>query len=96
MHQTIDSIPARAQWKTQYLSFPDIPDEKHLIQYRDPLEAIKTLLGNLAHNDHIVYKPCKIFSDHSKKNRIYNEMWTGKWWHSVQVSRLATLTFQFC
>ncbi|KAG0702907.1 hypothetical protein DFH29DRAFT_982183 [Suillus ampliporus] len=84
MHQTMDSIPAQAKWKTQYLSFPDAPDDKHLIQYCDPLEAIKTLLGNPAHTDHTVYKPYKIFSDHSKTNHIYNEMWTGKWWHSVQ------------
>jgi hypothetical protein len=87
MHQAIDSIPARALWKTRCLTFTDIPDETHIVQYRDPLEAIKTLLGNPAHADHIVYKPCKIFSDDTKVNRIYDEMWSGKWWHSVQVRR---------
>ncbi|KAG1717810.1 hypothetical protein EDB19DRAFT_1899784 [Suillus lakei] len=76
IHQTVDSIPAHTKWKTQYLSFPDAPDDKHFIQYHDPLKAIKTLLGNLAHNDHTVYKPCKIFSDHSRTNRIYNKMWS--------------------
>jgi hypothetical protein len=72
MYQTVNSIPARAKWKTQYLFFPDAPDDKHLIQYCDPLEAITNLLGNLAHNDYKVYKSCKIFdiSDHSRTNVI--------------------------
>lgn len=56
-----------------------------MVQYRNPLQAISTLLGNPAHTNDIVYKPCKVFSDETKKNRIYTEMWTGKWWHAVQV-----------
>ncbi|KAG1873498.1 hypothetical protein C8R48DRAFT_593832, partial [Suillus tomentosus] len=84
MHQIIDTIPSRSLWHTTYLSFPDDPEERHMVQYRDPLEAIHTLLGNPAHAETIVYKPCKVFSDESKENRIYSEMWTGKWWHALQ------------
>lgn len=86
LHQVVDSIPGRAEWKTKILSFDDKPQYKHSIHFRDPLEAIQALLGNPAHAKDIVYKPKKMFSDSSKKNRIYNEMWTGKWWHAVQVS----------
>ncbi|EGO02485.1 hypothetical protein SERLA73DRAFT_150220 [Serpula lacrymans var. lacrymans S7.3] len=43
-----------------------------------------SLLDNPAHAKHIVYKPKKIFSNAQKENRIYNEMWTGKWWHAIQ------------
>jgi hypothetical protein len=86
MHKIVSSIPSRAQWSTSYLSFPDNPEEKHMVQYRDPLEAIHTLLGNPAHAKEIVYKPCKVFSDERKRNRIYTEMWTGKWWNAVQVN----------
>ncbi|KAG2747731.1 hypothetical protein P692DRAFT_20737370 [Suillus brevipes Sb2] len=85
MHQIVDTIPSRSLWHTTYLSFPDDPEERHMVQYRDPLEAIRTLLGNPAHAETIVYKPCKVFSDESKENRIYSEMWTGKWWHALQV-----------
>ncbi|OAX31749.1 hypothetical protein K503DRAFT_794902 [Rhizopogon vinicolor AM-OR11-026] len=69
MHNIISSIPSCAQCSTSYLSFPDNPEEKHMVQYRKPLEAICTLLGNPAHANDIVYKPCK--------------MWTGKWWNAV-------------
>jgi hypothetical protein len=86
LHQVVDSIPGRAEWKTKILSFDDKPQHKHAIHFRDPLEAIRALLGNPAHAKDIVYKPKKIFSDSSKAKHIYNEMWTGKWWHAIQVS----------
>ncbi|KAJ7433255.1 hypothetical protein B0H11DRAFT_2259609 [Mycena galericulata] len=85
LHQIVDSIPDRAGlWATKSLSFPDRPSEKYLIRYRDPLAAIRTLLGNPAHAKDIVYIPKKVFSDSERDNRVYNEMWTGKWWASVQ------------
>lgn len=86
LHQLVDSIPDRATWKSKHISFRDLPKEKHLIQYRDPLDAIRSLLGNPSHASHIVYRPSRIFTDSQRKDRIYSEMWTGKWWSSVQVS----------
>ncbi|KAG0692946.1 hypothetical protein DFH29DRAFT_985620 [Suillus ampliporus] len=61
-------------------------EDKHIVHHCDPLEAIKTLLGNPAHAEHVVYRPKKIFSDASKSERIYNEMWTGNWWNTIQLS----------
>jgi len=28
----------------------------------------------------------KVFKDSTKTTHIYNEMWTGEWWNTVQVS----------
>ncbi|KAH9913741.1 uncharacterized protein B0H18DRAFT_829474, partial [Fomitopsis serialis] len=56
----IDDIPEMAAWKTLSLVFPDRPDEKHLIQYQDILEAIKALLGNPSYAKYIVYRPKRI------------------------------------
>jgi hypothetical protein len=82
----VDSIPACAEWKSQELWFKSDPDAKHTIHYRDPCVAVKSLLGNPAHANDIVYWPRKIFKDSGRSCRIYNEMWTGNWWHTVQVS----------
>ncbi|KAH9910771.1 uncharacterized protein B0H18DRAFT_894472, partial [Fomitopsis serialis] len=82
--QKVDSIPERAEWMEQWITFKDRPGEQHLIQFRDIIAAIRALLGNPAHADRIVYRPRRIFSDASRKNRIYTEMWTGKWWNAVQ------------
>lgn len=82
----IDSIPERVPWQEKWLSFKDRPEERHLVQFRDIISAIKALLGNPAHAGQIVYRPQRIFTDKSRESRIYTEMWTGLWWHAVQVS----------
>ncbi|KAJ7236362.1 hypothetical protein C8J57DRAFT_1088236 [Mycena rebaudengoi] len=88
LHEIVDSIPERAEWTSKFLSFPDRPDEKYTIRYRNPLSAIQTLLGNPAHASQIVYVPKRIFTSRARDNRVYNEMWTGKWWAAVQVRGL--------
>ena len=83
--QKVDSMPDRAPWMEQWITFKDRPGEKHLVQYRDIIIAIKALLGNPAHADKIVYRPSHVFTEESRKGRVYTEMWTGNWWHAVQV-----------
>lgn len=70
----------------KHLAFKDRPEEIHVIRHRDIVEAVRCLWGDPGLAKHMVYKPKKIFSDASRTNRIYNEMWTGSWWHAVQVS----------
>ena len=86
LHKKVDSVPARAKWKTRELWYKSDPEDKHIIHYRDPKELISALLGNPAHAKDIVYRPKKVFTDSMKTTRIYNEMWTGEWWNTVQVS----------
>jgi hypothetical protein len=82
----VNSVPDRAKWKTRELWYKSDPEDKHIIHYRDPKELISALLGNPAHAKDIVYRPKKVFTDSTKTTRIYNEMWTGEWWNTVQVS----------
>ncbi|KAH9999164.1 hypothetical protein BJV74DRAFT_877046 [Russula compacta] len=85
LHKLVDAIPDRAgDWRTTNLSFSDRPSEKHTIRYRNVVDAIKCLWGDPALSKHMVYAPKKIFSDATKANRIYSEMWTGSWWHVIQ------------
>ena len=85
LHQILDNIPSCAEWKTWSLWFRSDPHVKHYIHYRNPLDAIRSLLGNPTHTKHIIYKPKKIFINARKEKRIYHEMWTGRWWNVVQV-----------
>ena len=85
LHQVIDGIISWVEWKTQSLWFKTDPQAKHYIHYRNPLDAIQSLLENPAHANHIIYKPKKIFVNAKKEKRIYHEMWTGRWWNTVQV-----------
>lgn len=86
LHQIVDDIPERAgRWTTKCLSFKDRPGEKHIIRFRSVLEAIKCLWGDPTLSKYMVYQPKKVFSDSNRDNRVYSEMWTGSWWHVVQV-----------
>lgn len=91
LFRKVDSIPDRVAWKRATLTFPDRPDEKHVVHYRDIVEATKALLGNPSYAKHVVYRPKRVFSDQSKTKRIYTEMWTGQWWNSIQVSEVRVL-----
>jgi hypothetical protein len=57
------------------------------------VEAVKSLLGDPALASHIVYKPTKVFTNDDKTDRIYTELWTGQWWHVVQV-RINDISFK--
>ena len=81
----VDTIPERAPWRTTSLAFPDRPEEKHLVRYRDIIEAIKALLGNPSYAKQIVWRPRSVFTDASKQKQVFSEMWTGMWWNELQV-----------
>jgi hypothetical protein len=92
MHKAVDSIPERAgAWITEKIWFKTDDDHKHTVRRRNPLDAIRTLLGDPSLSGDITYAPTKIFADSNRQKRIYNEMWTGKWWHAVQVCLQLTL-----
>ena len=90
--QRVDSLPERAEWQECTITIKDRPKERHLLQFRDIIQAIRALLGNIRHAGKIVYRPRKIFRDVSRMQRIYNEMWSGKWWHAVQASTLIIMS----
>ena len=81
----VDTIPDRATWQTRSLAFPDRPEEKHFVRYRDIIEAIKALLGNPSYAKQIVWRPRSVFTDASKQKQVFSEMWTGMWWNELQV-----------
>lgn len=73
-------------WYSKKLRFGDMPDYTYRIRYRNPLQAIRALLGDPALQKHLVYRPRKVFSNRDRKDKIYSEMWTGDWWWAIQVS----------
>ena len=74
------------EWKAKKLSFNDHPEDQYTIRYRDPIKAIESLFQDPNNAKHLVYALQKIYADETKENRIFNEMWTGQWWHVLQVN----------
>lgn len=90
LHQKVDSMPDKAgEWQTRELKFNDRPDEIFTVRFRDPVEAIKGLWKDRYLSPKMVFSPAKIYTNsESTKDRIFSEMWTGKWWHVLQVGFL--------
>jgi hypothetical protein len=86
LHQILDDIPSYIQRS---------PDQTFTIRHRDIIESIRSLWGDSAHAKNLVYAPRKVFTDNSKTNRVFSEMWTAKWWNTIQVTFL-TLKNCFC
>jgi len=55
---------------------------------RDPVDCIKSLLGNCALRDYLAYAPERVYADYAGKVRKYSQMWTADWWWDTQVSSL--------
>ena len=88
LHKIVDDIPERAgKWKTKVLSFGDRPEEKHIVRFRDVIDGVRCLWGDPALSKHMVYVPKKVFLNSNRTNRVYSEMWTGSWWHVIQVRK---------
>ncbi|KAG2097927.1 uncharacterized protein F5147DRAFT_747407 [Suillus discolor] len=60
------------------------PEYKHIIYHQNLIDAVKILLRNPAYTNNIVYRPKRVFTNASRDSRIYNEMWTGDWWNTIQ------------
>lgn len=89
----MDGIPERAgDWQTRTLSFKDRPNDEFTLRFRDPVDAIKSLWCDPDLSPHMVYAPSKVYADKEQNNRIYTEMWTGQWWHVLQVRILLLST----
>jgi hypothetical protein len=63
--------------------------EKHELWRRDPVECVQELIGNPAFKEYISYVPEPVYADPEGKTRTYDEMWTGDWWWTMQVSILS-------
>lgn len=62
--------------------------EQTELWYRDPVECVKSLIGNPGFKDYISYVPERVFVDDEGKVRLFDEMWTGDWWWDTQVRLL--------
>lgn len=90
VHKCVNSIPHRAgKWFSKNITFLDYPNEHFVLRHRNVLDTVKSLWEDPELAPHIVYKPKHIFRPNPDNprnpTRVYNEMWAGKWWWSIQV-----------
>jgi hypothetical protein len=85
----VDRLPHGPSWNIidieVYVEGENIPRVAHLCA-RDIIEVIAELIGNPRFAKFMKYAPERHWTAENDGVRIYNELWTGDWWWSVQVS----------
>ena len=83
MNELIDvKIPGRPRFLCKKLFI----GHEHLEFYcRDVTECIRSLYGDPQFAQELAFAPERHYTTHERTCRIYNEMYTGDWWWSVQV-----------
>lgn len=91
----IDALPTGPKWEVVELLVegPGVNNDGKMVTETvelwlcDPVECVRELFSNPAFKEDINYKPQKVYTDGSRTERVYSEMWTGKWWWKMQVSQ---------
>lgn len=86
LYKKVDALPTDGPgWSCEKVHLPNDEPSAEL-WLRDPVDAIRELISNPAFADKLVYAPEKLFKDADKTNRVLEEMNSGDWWWSTQVS----------
>jgi len=96
--QKIDSLPTGPKWEVVEMSVEGeglagdgtTVTETVELWRCDPVECVKELFSNPAFKETIQYKPWRAYTNESRTERVYSEMWMGQWWWKTQVSRFDT------
>lgn len=62
-----------------------VEGETFEVYYRDVLECIRSLYGDETFAPYLVFAPERHYSDNTRTNRLYHDVYTGKWWWTTQV-----------
>ena len=54
--------------------------------FRDVLECVRALYGDPEFARYLVFTPEQHFSDEACQDRLYHDMYTGRWWWAMQAS----------
>ncbi|KZS96521.1 hypothetical protein SISNIDRAFT_407267 [Sistotremastrum niveocremeum HHB9708] len=93
LYKTIDTLPKGPEWKTSdikvtgdRLTDDGAPEVETVeLYFRNILECIQDIIGDPALKDDMKCAPCRVWSDETKTERFYSEMWTGDWWWETQM-----------
>jgi hypothetical protein len=83
LNKIIDkSLPGRPTFERSELI---IGNERLEFYSRDVIQCIRSLYGDPSFAQELTFVPERHYTSHERTCRVYNEMYTGDWWWSVQV-----------
>ena len=83
LNTIVDKLPTRPKFRKEEIT---ISGQAFDVYHRDILECIQSLLGDPEFADKLKFAPEKHYTGPDRLNRVYSDVYTGKWWWKVQVS----------
>lgn len=87
----IEQLPAPGVRWTAVDVTPDsgTPLDKVTLYYRNPLDAIRTLLSRPDLKEAMEFTPRRVWETAAREDRLYTELFTGEWAWKTQVPTLS-------
>ena len=85
LNDKVDGLPGCPSFQCRGFS---IGGEQLDFYYRDVLECIRSLFGNPQFTQDLAFVPERHYTSPDCTCRLYNEMYMGDWWWTVQVHTL--------
>ena len=82
-----EEMPGRPRFKCEEVS---IGGESFDFYFREVIPSLRALFGDPRFSKHLAFAPEHHYQDASHTTQVFSEMYTGKWWWSVQVHPLMT------
>ncbi|KAL1711487.1 hypothetical protein EV715DRAFT_278453 [Schizophyllum commune] len=76
-----DDLPGRPAFTRKQI---ELDGEVYDLYFRDILECVKALIGDLDFCPVLQFVPEKHYTDSSRSQRLYHDMHTGRWWWDTQ------------
>jgi hypothetical protein len=88
MLEDLDALPHGPKWDMYEVEIKQANGEIRM-EYlfgRNILDVIRSLIGDWVFKDKLRYAPVRVWTTKERKERVYSEAWTAKWWWRMQVS----------
>ena len=82
-----EELPGRPKFKREEVH---IGRESYDFHFREIIPSLRALFGDPKFSDHLIFAPERHYQDASHTVQVFSEMYTGKWWWSVQVCMKAS------
>jgi len=87
LNKVIDKLPGCPPFQRKVFS---IGHEELEFHFRDALECIRSLFGDLQFAQDLIFAPERHYADCDCTHRLYNELYTSDWWWLIQVRSLCS------
>src|ERR1700761_3074055 len=77
-----EGLPGRPKFKREEVC---IGGETYDFHFREIIPSLHALFGDPRFSDHLIFVPERHYQDMGHTMQVFSEMYTGKWWWSVQV-----------